>query len=149
MAVSNELYGGLFEGLMKDAYGNLSSAGLAVSVALLTANAATAFDRSHTNFSSIVAHEVDDGVQTDYVRQTLATKTVTQTAGNTVITFDADNTSFGSEVTLTAQAAVVFEEVSGLLICFIDFGEELSSQDGTFAINWHTDGIFKVTIQTT
>jgi hypothetical protein len=78
---------------------------------------------------------------------TLASKTNTETTR--VTTFDAADTTWTSS-TITARGAVVYyasgTASTSLLIAFIDFGADKSSDNGTFQITWNASGIFTVTV---
>lgn len=61
------------------------------------------------------------------------------------VSFCADDVSWPNSV-ITARHAVLYEDTgqdtaSPLLCCF-DFGEDKSSSNGDFTIQWNTDGIF-------
>ena len=63
-----------------------------------------------------------------------------------VTALDADDVTW-SNSTITAAYAVVYDADSGKLICLIDFDGEEESSDGDFTIEWHADGIFKLTVE--
>jgi hypothetical protein len=67
-----------------------------------------------------------------------------------VLTIDGDNTQWTSS-TITARYAVIYDdEPSGdgnkPLIGYVDFGENKSSDNGTFKIQWNASGIFTMTV---
>ena len=81
---------------------------------------------------------------------TLANCTITYTAGTNVLKLDADDTSWASS-TITARYAVVYDatpatDATRPLICYIDFGENVSSTNGPFSITWDANGIATVTV---
>ena len=81
---------------------------------------------------------------------TLASKTVTYTAGTNVTAFDAADVSWPTS-TITARYAVVYVDTAGAastdpLICYVDFGADVSSSAGTFSIQWDSAGIFTITV---
>lgn len=47
--------------------------------------------------------------------------------------------------TITARAAVLYKSTGGAsndnLICYVDFGEDKSSSNGDFTIQWNSEGI--------
>ena len=59
---------------------------------------------THSTISDITNECADS----DYSRQTLASVTVTETGGT--VTFDSDDISFGSSVSITAKYAVIFDD---------------------------------------
>jgi hypothetical protein len=53
--------------------------------------------------------------------------------------------------TITARYAVVADTTPGTaatnpLICYVDFGADVTSSGGNFTITWDADGIFTVTV---
>jgi hypothetical protein len=81
---------------------------------------------------------------------TLASKTVTYTAGTNTQTFDAADTSWTSS-TITARYAVIYDATPGTaatnpLIGYVDFGADVVSSSGTFSITWDAAGIFTVQV---
>jgi hypothetical protein len=65
------------------------------------------------------------------------TNVAVTTDGNVAI-FDADNVSFAN-ATITAQAALIYNNSnSNSAICVLDFGENKSSSNGTFEIQFPT-----------
>jgi hypothetical protein len=77
----------------------------------------------------------------------LASKTCTMTTR--VTTFDAADTSW-SEATITARYAIIYYDSgtpgTSLLIAYVDFGEDKSSENGTFQLTWNASGIFTITV---
>lgn len=78
----------------------------------------------------------------------LANPTVTVT-GN-VFKFDADDVTITNS-TITARYAVIYSTAGGSdaadpLICYVDFGSDVSTTAGTFQIVWNSAGIFTVTV---
>ena len=43
--------------------------------------------------------------------------------------------------TITARYAKIYDDTTNDLVALIDFGQDESSSNGNFDINWHTDGI--------
>ena len=80
---------------------------------------------------------------------TLANCAVTYTAGTNVIKIDADDVTWAAS-TITARHAVIYKStgVDGTspLIAYIGFGEDKSSENGNFTLQWHADGIVKITV---
>jgi hypothetical protein len=78
---------------------------------------------------------------------TLASKTVTQDNTNNRGVFDAADPSWASS-TLTARGAVIYKSTgtpgTSRLICYIDFGQDYTSANGTFSIVFHADGILYI-----
>lgn len=75
----------------------------------------------------------------------LANKAVTADNTNNVGKFDADDTSW-STATITARGAVLYKSRGGAssadeLICYVDFGSDITSTASTFLITWHVNGI--------
>lgn len=72
------------------------------------------------------------------------------TIATTVTTFDGDDVQWTSS-TITARYAVIYDDTPAgdsakPLICYIDFGEDKSSESGTFKIQFHGDGVATITV---
>lgn len=96
---------------------------------------------THSTISDITNECADS----DYSRQTLASVTVTETGGT--VTFDSDDISFGSAVSITAKYAVIFDDThaSDALMCYVDLdtgGGSVSSTNSTFQITINASGIW-------
>lgn len=81
---------------------------------------------------------------------TLASVTVTYTAGTNVFMFDAADTVWAAS-TITARYAVIYDSSPGTdatrpLIGYVDFGADVSSTGAAFTITWDAAGIFTVTV---
>lgn len=57
--------------------------------------------------------------------------------------FDAANVTWDPS-TITASGAVIYQATLGNLIAYIDFGQNQSSSNGQFTIEWSGDGIFAI-----
>ena len=104
MAVTHALYGPLFENLLKDGFGNLSSAGTEVTVALMSSN--HSFDQNDKWWSDVSANQVS--TTEDYEPKVLGSKTVTYGTSTRRTDFDGANVSFGSTVSIKAFGAVLY-----------------------------------------
>lgn len=75
---------------------------------------------------------------------TLANKAVTQDNTNDLAKWDADDPSWAAS-TITARGAVVYKSTgtagTSRLICYIDFGQDYTSANGTFSIVFSSSGI--------
>lgn len=81
---------------------------------------------------------------------TLTSPSVTYTGGTNVFAFDAADTSWSTS-TLTARYAVIYDSTPGTaatnpLIAYVDFGADVSTTAGTFAITWAAGGLVSVTV---
>lgn len=81
---------------------------------------------------------------------TLASKTVTYTAGTNKHVLDAADVQWTSS-TITARIAVVYDsspatDATRPLICYQDFGADVSTTNGTFTIQWNASGIVEITV---
>ena len=81
---------------------------------------------------------------------TLASVTVGYTTGTNTFKFDAADTQWATS-TLTARYAVVYDASPGSdatrpLICYVDFGADVSTTAGPFDIVWNAAGIFTGTV---
>lgn len=109
------------------------------------------FEFDQELFTEIEEDEVDDAEYEDYEQQVVEGNEVIYDAAENdrKVIFDADNVSFGEDVTITARYAVLFATGEGHnqeLIAAVDFLEERGSVDGAFEIQWHEDGIFEVEV---
>jgi hypothetical protein len=94
------------------------------------------------NLSDISANIVADA---DYTEQTLTNVTVTESGGT--VTFDADDISFGSSVTITAKYLAIYDDTvaNDPLIVYVDLdtgGGSVSSTSSTFQVTINASGIF-------
>ena len=81
---------------------------------------------------------------------TIATPSLTYTAGTNVLKLDGGDVSWTTS-TITARYAVVYDDTPGTsatkpLIAYVDFGADVSSSAGTFSITWDAAGIATVTV---
>lgn len=79
---------------------------------------------------------------------TLGSKT--EAFASQVKKFDAADVTWAAS-TITARYAVVYDATPGSaatnpLICYVDFGADVSSSGGDFTITWDANGIFTVTV---
>jgi len=78
---------------------------------------------------------------------TLGSKSITYTGGTNTLALDAANTQWTSS-TITARYAVIYVDTgtpgTSLLLGYVNFGQDESSSNGTFEIQWHADGILKI-----
>jgi len=144
MAVSAKLYGKFFTSVMnKEA--DLNSDTMKV---MLTTSSYTPDQDAH-DYKDDVTNEVTG---TGYTAggATLANCTFTYTGATNVWKFDADDTTWSSS-TITARYAVIYDSTPGSdatrpLVCYVDFGQDMSSSAGNFSIVWDSAGIFTVTV---
>jgi hypothetical protein len=68
-------------------------------------------------------------------------------AGTNVVTLDADDVVW-SNSTLTARYAVIYDDTAtnDPLIAWVDFGQNMSSNNSTFQITWNAGGIITITV---
>lgn len=97
------------------------------------------------------AHEYKDDITneitgTGYTAKgaALASKTNTYTAATNTVKLDAADVSWSSS-TITARYAIVYRDTgtnsTSPLIGYVDFGENVSSYQGTFTITWNASGV--------
>lgn len=117
-----------------------------IKIALVTASYTPDQD-AHDNFDD-VTNEVSDSGTYAAGGGTLANKTVAVDNTDNEGVFDADNISF-TGATITARGAVVYKSTgtaaTSKLICYLDFGSNVSSTAGTFAIAFAAEGILNLT----
>ena len=81
---------------------------------------------------------------------TVTSPTIGYTAATNVLKLSGGNVSWASS-TITARYAVVYDSTPGTdatrpIICYVDFGADVSSSNGTFSITWDSAGIATVTV---
>jgi hypothetical protein len=79
---------------------------------------------------------------------TLASKTITYTAATNIIALDAADVTWASS-TITARYAVIYDDSPASnkpLLAYVDFGADLSSNNGNFTITWDAAGVLKITV---
>ena len=79
---------------------------------------------------------------------TIANNTIT--ISTTTTKFDGDDAAWASS-TITARYAVIYDSTPATdaarpLIAYVDFGENKSSENGTFQLTWNASGIFTITV---
>lgn len=144
MAVTAELYSNFFKNALQGNINNLEGVG-ALECMLLDVN--HTFNEANEFVSDIVVNEIAD---VDYTRQVLTGVTVAQglTTETNLITVDAADISFGTEVTISANYAVIYQsktdDTDSPLMFHIDFGGLQESVDGSFVLEVNVDGLYDV-----
>jgi len=113
-----------------------------IKVALLSSS--YTFNADHSYWSDVSSYEVSG---TGYTAggQSLNNKSVTKDNANDKAVFDADDVTW-SNSTITARYAVLYDNTlinKDLIACF-DFGEDKSSSNGDFTIQWSANGILDI-----
>lgn len=106
-------------------------------------------DQDTHQFKSDVTNEVS-GTGYTATGNTLASFAATYDGASNTLKIDADDTSWTSS-TITARYAVIYDATPGSdatrpLISYIDFGADVSTTAGTFAITFNASGIATVTV---
>ena len=99
-------------------------------------------------FKSDVTNEVS-GTGYTAAGTTITTPTLGYTGGTNVIKFDGDDAQWTSS-TITARLAVIYDSTPSTdatrpLLSYIDFGADVSTTNGTFAIVFAAAGILTIT----
>lgn len=81
---------------------------------------------------------------------TLGSAAVSYTGGTNTFAFDGADVSWTTS-TITARYAIVYDSTPGTsatnpLICYVDFGADVSTTAGTFSIVWDSAGLCTVTV---
>lgn len=111
------------------------------------ASANTAFNAGQWATSG---NEVADGAE--WATGGVALSSVTSAFSSNVYTFDAADTASGSSATLAAVfGGLVYDDtiaspVADQGICYLYFGGTNSVTDGTFTVQYHANGIFRLTL---
>ena len=116
--------------------------------AILLDDAYTPDTAAHTVIGDISSQEISD---TDYSRQTLANKSITQDgSGRTV--FDADDVDFGNSVSISARYMVLALNTgtgsTSYLMGYVDLNDggtgNVSSTNSDFDVAFSADGIYRI-----
>lgn len=118
-----------------------------IKVALVT-SAYTPDQDAHDYFNDVTNEVTGTGYTAGGA--TLASKTVTYTAGTNTQAFDAADVTWAA-ATITARYAVIYDATPGTaatnpLIGYVDFGADVSSTAGDFTITWDAAGVFSVAV---
>lgn len=146
MAVTAKAFSHMPTNAIKKLIDDLNSAGTAVRCMLLT-SAATP-NQETWNDKADVTNEVAGGDGYTTGGELLTAKAVTE--ATRVTKFDAADVEWPSS-TITARYAVLYDdtpaaEADQCLLIWVDFGEDKSSENGTFKIQWNASGIFTITV---
>jgi hypothetical protein len=79
---------------------------------------------------------------------TISSPTMTYTGATNVLKFSGGNVSWTTS-TITARYAIVYDSTPASnkpLLCYVDFGADVISSNGTFSITWDAAGIATVTV---
>lgn len=125
--------------------GNIDLENDTIKVALLTSS--HTFDASsvsNSQWSDVSANEAS-GVNYTAGGQSLANKTVSVDNADNEGVFDSDDALWAS-ATITARHAVIYDDTTTpkYLIASIDFGQNTSSTNGNFQIQWDAEGIINL-----
>lgn len=106
-------------------------------------------DQDAHQYKSSVTNEVTG---TGYTAggATIASPSITYTGATNTLKLDGGDVSWASS-TITARYAVVYDDTPATdatkpLICWVDFGADVSSSNGTFSVTWDAAGIATVTV---
>lgn len=104
-----------------------------------------------SSYTASAAHDFRDDITANEVSGTgytaggasLANKTISASGNNYV--FDADDATW-TTATITARGAVLYKSLGGAssadpLICFLDFGSDVTSTSATFTVQFNASGI--------
>lgn len=117
----------------------------AINVMLVTATYAPDQD-AHTKRSDITNEVAGTGYSAG--GSALAGKVVSADNTDNEGVFDANDLSWAT-ATITARGAVLYKARGGAssadeLICYVDFGSNITSTAGTFLITWNAEGILNL-----
>jgi len=148
---SEDVYNRFFQRLQNNEVGNdLEDSTVDVNVALLDAGHTPDLG-DHATFSDVSEDEITntEASDTGYTQggETLTTKTITVDTEDRNVDFDADDVTF-TDSTIDARYVVVYhaepgDETDQDLIALFDLGEEKSSENADFTIEWSDNGIYR------
>lgn len=112
-----------------------------IKVALVTSSYSPNID-THDNFDDVTNEVTGTGYTAGGA--TLASTTATVDTTNDRASYDAADTSWATS-TITARGAVIYKSTgtasTSKLICYIDFGSDVTSTASNFSITWNANGI--------
>lgn len=143
MAVTSKWYGKAFAAAFNK---EVDLTGDTIKVALVTSGYTMDQD-AHDYFNDITSEVSGTGYTAGGA--TLGSPTATYDSSTNKLTFDGSDVSWPTS-TITARGAVVYVSTgtasTSALLCFIDFGADVSTTAGTFQITWDASGIASVTV---
>jgi hypothetical protein len=142
MAVSGKFYNKFFTSLLNK---EVDWATDTIKV-MLTTSSYTPAQSTH-QYKSSVTNEVTG---TGYTAGGATLGSKTEAFSSQVLSLDGADTSWTTS-TITARFAVIYDAATGVdatspLIAYVDFGADVVSSGGTFAITWDAAGIATVTV---
>ena len=136
--MASGIYNAFKQDLM-DGSVNLASGGDAIKVILLDNN--HSFDATDTVLTDINANELANGNGYTTGGAALAGQNL---SGTSTVTWDANNTAWGSATFSAYHAALYDDDNTDSLIASIDFGGVQTVSNGTFTIEWNASGILQL-----
>jgi len=113
---------------------------------MLTTSSYTPNQQTH-DYKNDVTNEISGAIGYTTGGATLAGKTVTTSTLTT--TYDANDVSW-TTATFTFRYAIIYVDTgvasTSPLICYIDFGSDVSISTGTVTIQFNASGIFTLTV---
>jgi len=111
---------------------------------MLCTNSYTPNQDTHEKKSDVTNEVTGDGYTAGGI--TLTEKTLTYVADGNKIKFDAADITW-SDSTITARYAVIYDDTDAAkpLLGYVDFGQDMSSDNGNFTIQWNSNGILNAT----
>lgn len=145
MAVTIHMYSHFPEHLLNDKFVGLGSE-TAIKCSLHTSSYTPSQDND--DFWDDADNEV--AATGNYTHEGAALTTTTISTSARVMTFDAADTQWTTS-TITARYGVIYDSTEAAdgdkpLICYIDFGENKISENGTFKLQYNASGIFTITV---
>lgn len=143
MAVTAALYGGFLQSLAAKQI-DLGSDTLKV---LLCTSSYTPDQDAHRYKNAVTGEVTGTGYTAGGA--TLTGVTVAYDAPSNTLTLDADDVTWPAS-TITARYAVIYDSTPSTdatrpLIAYVDFGEDVTSSAGDFAITWDAAGVVTLT----
>jgi len=143
MAVTGFLYGPFAKALLE---GDMVAFDTGTYKVMLCTSSYTPNQDTHVDKA-----DVDNEVSgTNYTAGGVAIASLSVTQTENVVKVDGTDSSWATS-TITARYAVIYDDTEVAdadkkLVGYIDFGEDKSSEAGTFQITWHASGILTLTV---
>lgn len=103
---------------------------------------------AHEFYDAHITNELPTGNGYTAGGVALAGKTLTYSDASNTVTMDAGDVSLPN-CTFTVRYAIIYDATPATnkpLLGYVDFGEDKSPSNGTFAIEWDAAGILKVVV---
>lgn len=148
MAVTSKMFLRCPYNMMKKLINDLSSTSTTIKCALLSSSAVIS-QTTNDSYNDLKSYEITGTGYTAGGAE-ITNKTVTVDTSNKYVIFDGDDVQWTNS-TITARYLICYDATPTIdsdkkLLFYMDFGEDKSTEGGTFKIEWDAVGIFRFVI---